>query len=147
MNYLSRRVGSDVASDMVQDVFCRAASSDQTHQLRNPIGFLRRIARNLLIDRIRQDSRREAPLVFDEAIDTPCAPTQEQGIEAADLMRIYEQALDRMPAKTRRIFLLHRVEERSYRDIHEMLGISIATVENHMMKALAGIAAAVNGAR
>ena len=45
------------------------------------------------------------------------------------------------------MFLMHRVEELSYREIHEELGISIATVEYHMMKALAHIARMVDAAR
>jgi len=147
VTYLARSVGSDAASDMVQDVFCRAASSEQASTLRNPVAFLRRIARNLLVDRIRQERRREPVLPFDEAIDAASAPTQELELEAADLMRLYERALGRMPAKTRQVFLLHRVEERSYREIHEMLGISIAGVEYHMMKALACIAKAVDRTR
>lgn len=49
-----------------------------------------------------------------------------------------------MPFKTRRVFLMHRVDELSYREIHERLGISIATVEYHMMRAIGQIAKAVD---
>jgi RNA polymerase sigma-70 factor (ECF subfamily) len=147
VTYLARSVGADAASDMVQDVFCRAAGSEQANDLRNPGGFLRRIARNLLVDRIRRQRRHGADLAFDEARDASCAPDQEHEIEAADLMRVYERALDGLPARTRQIFLLHRVEERSYREIHEFLDISIAGVEYHMMKALASIAKAVDRTR
>ena len=52
-----------------------------------------------------------------------------------------------MPPKTRRVFLMHRVDELSYREIHELLGISIATVEYHMMKALGQISKVVDGGR
>ena len=44
-----------------------------------------------------------------------------------------------------RVFLMHRVDELSYREIHECLGISIATVEYHMMRALGFIAKVVDG--
>ena len=144
---LSRSVGTDAACDLVQDAFCRAANSKQASQLHNPVAFLRRIARNLLIDRIRQERRRETIVSFDDAIDAPTAATQEDELQASDLLRAYEGALDRMPGKTRQIFLLHRVEERSYREIHELLGISVAGVEYHMMKALACIGKAVDHTR
>jgi RNA polymerase sigma-70 factor (ECF subfamily) len=42
---------------------------------------------------------------------------------------------------------MHRVDGQTYREIHEALGISVATVEYHMMKALAAIALAVEPAR
>ncbi|MDR7062419.1 DNA-directed RNA polymerase specialized sigma24 family protein [Sphingopyxis sp. BE235] len=45
------------------------------------------------------------------------------------------------------MFLMHRVDELSYREIHECLGISIATVEYHMMRALGFIAKVVDGGR
>ena len=76
---------------------------------------------------------------------TPAA--QEWNLEAADLLRLYETAVDAMPPKTRRVFLMHRVDELSYREIHELLGISIATVEYHMMKALGQISKVVDGGR
>ncbi len=69
---------------------------------------------------------------------------QEFELEVQDLMRIYEGAVDAMPPKTRNVFLMHRVDELSYRQIHERLGISVATVEYHMMKALAQISKAMD---
>lgn len=68
-------------------------------------------------------------------------------MEAADLMSLYEAAVDSMSPKTREVFLMHRVDELTYREIHEQLGISVATVEYHMMKALAHIAQAVDYTR
>ena len=132
----------------MQEVFARAAGSPQRHQLVNAGGFLRRIAQNLLIDRARR--QRSAPAVFfplREDSDAVAPAAQEWNLEAADLLRLYEAAVDAMPPKTRRVFLMHRVDELSYREIHELLGISIATVEYHMMKALSQIAKVVDGGR
>jgi RNA polymerase sigma-70 factor (ECF subfamily) len=126
----------------------RAASSEQASRLINPAAFIRRIARNLLIDRARRQERNT--LVFfpiDEQRDLSSPPEQCWNLEAADLLRLYESAVDSLPEKTRRIFLMHRVDELSYRDIHERLGISIATVEYHMIKALAHIGRQVDAAR
>lgn len=145
--YFRRAVDPHAAADMVQEVFCRAVGSPQAHQLDNPAGFLRRIARNLLIDRVRRSRRTGDHVPFEEACDAPSPPTQEHALEADDLLRLYESAVAQLPEKTRRVFLLHRVEERSYREIHELLGISVATVEYHMMKALAHLIHAIEGSR
>lgn len=147
-SFFQRRVGHDEALDLVQDVFARAAGSDQRNRILNPGGFLRRIAQNLLIDRSRKMARNNVimlPLV--EASDAPSPAAQEHELHAQDLLAIYDKALRAMPEKTRRVFLMHRVDECSYRQIHESLGISIATVEYHMMKALTQIAEAVDSAR
>ncbi len=147
-HFLRRKAGPEDAPDLVQEVFARAAGSPQRHQLVNAGGFLRRIAQNLLIDRARR--QRSAPAVFfplREDSDAVAPAAQEWNLEAADLLRLYEAAVDAMPPKTRRVFLMHRVDELSYREIHELLGISIATVEYHIMKALSQIAKVVDGGR
>lgn len=146
--YIRRRVGFDAAPDLVQEVYARAAGSPQSGRLANPAGFLQRIARNLLIDRQRRDRGSAVVLVpLDEHRDAATPPEQEWGIEADDLLRLYQAAVDGLPEKTRRVFLMHRVEELSYRAIHESLGISVATVEYHMMKALTHIAREVGVSR
>jgi len=147
-HFLRRKAGSEEAPDLVQEVFARAAGSEQRHQLVNPGGFLRRIAQNLLIDRARrQKSARATFFPLREERDGATPAAQEWNLEAADLLRLYEAAVDAMPPKTRRVFLMHRVDELSYREIHELLGISIATVEYHMMKALGQISKAVDADR
>lgn len=147
-HFLRRKAGSEEAPDLVQEVFARAAGSAQRHQLVNPGGFLRRIAQNLLIDRARrQKTARATFFPLREECDGATPAAQEWNLEAADLLRLYEAAVDAMPPKTRRVFLMHRVDELSYREIHERLGISIATVEYHMMKALGQISKAVDGGR
>ncbi|WP_342249214.1 RNA polymerase sigma factor [Sphingomonas sp. OTU376] len=148
LGYLGRRAGHDQAQDLVQEVFARAAGSEQAARLANPAGFLSRIARNLLIDRARW--RRSNNVIFlpvDEQHDLATPAEQEWGLEARDLLRLYEDAVSELPVKTRRVYLMHRVQELSYREIHEQLGISIATVEYHMMKAIAHIARSVDAAR
>ncbi|MFC3308466.1 RNA polymerase sigma factor [Blastomonas aquatica] len=145
LQFLRRKASPQEAPDLVQEVFVRAAGSAQRHSLDNPGGFLRRIAQNLLIDRSRKAGRQGAPdLSFCEERDFASPPQQAWDMEAADLMSLYEAAVDSMPPRTREVFLMHRVDELSYREIHNRLGISVATVEYHMMKALAHIAKAVD---
>lgn len=147
LGFLRRKAGAEEAPDLMQEVFARAAGSAQRGKWINPGGFLRRIAQNLLIDRARYAKRHRAVIhPFEEQRDAACAPQQEWRLEADDVLGLYERAVDAMPFKTRRVFLMHRVDELSYRDIHERLGISIATVEYHMMRALAHIAAALDDA-
>ena len=130
---------------MMQEVFLRAAGSEQRHRLANPAAFLQRIARNLLINHAISSRRNKIVLLpLQEEHDLASPPEQELGMEAADLLRLYERAVTGLSEKTRRVFLMHRVEELSYREIHQRLGISIATVEYHMMKALAHIAHVVD---
>ena len=148
LRYLGKRAGWDAAPDLVQEVFVRAASSEQAGRLINPAAFVRRIARNLLIDRARKIGRDNVVIFpLEEQRDVVAQPEQCLNLEASDLLRLYENAVDTLPEKTRRVFLMHRVDEMSYRQIHERLEISVATVEYHMVKALAHISRHVDAAR
>lgn len=143
IRYLQRRVGADLAPDIAQEVFVRAAASPQLLHLVNPGGYLCRIAQNILIDRQRTRRRRADPLPLIEAIDAPVAPEQDHALLANDLQRVLERALGKLPDRTRRVFVMHRFEDMAYREIHRELGISLGAVEYHMARALAYIRGAV----
>lgn len=144
---LRRKVGDEHALDIAQDVFLRVAASQTASQLQNPGGYLNRIARNILIDRARRRRCRIDPLPLVEALDAPFEAEQEHGLEAGDLRAVLDTALGELSAKTRRVFVMHRFEGLAYREIHSRLGISLATVEYHMMKALSHIRNAVEASR
>jgi RNA polymerase sigma-70 factor (ECF subfamily) len=137
LRYLQRSVGHDVAADLVQDVFVRAARYWQPDEIVCPAAYLQRIARNLLIDRAcKAKSMPMAFSPFDEERDLVAQPEQSWGIEVGDVMAACQRAILAMSPKTRRVFLMSRVQEASYREIADQLGISVAGVEYHMMRAL-----------
>src|SRR3546814_8364222 len=134
---LRRRVGPDEAPDLVQEAFARLLGARDPERIENPAAYLSRITRNMLINRARK-RQRGLPVFFplDEERTAPTAPEQTWRIEAKDLQRLYRQAVRAMPPKTRRVFVMHRVHRQSYKDIAEQVGISVATVEYHMARAL-----------
>lgn len=112
LRYLSRAVGGrDTARDLSQDVFIRMSSSavlpataDQQR------AWIFRIARNLVIDHHRrQQHRRTERLATD-----PVGPT---GVAAADTAAIVNQALSRLDADARDVFLMREVSGLSYVEI------------------------------
>ena len=144
LGYFNRRVGRDAAPDMVQEVFARMFGTATLERIDNPPAYLTRIARNLLIDRSRQ-KRWDCAVFFpfDENRNAASRAEQTWRIEAADLRRLYRQTVRAMPPKTRRVFVMHRLRRMTYKQIAEQIGISIATVEYHMMRALALCRAAI----
>lgn len=60
------------------------------------------------------------------------------------LLRQYERAVDRIVDADRAIFLGHRFEELSYRQLAERHGVSIAEVEEAMIRSLRVIAQSVD---
>lgn len=134
--YLTSIVGREHAGDLAQEVFLRAASSPHLTRLDNPPAFLRRIARNLAIDFLRQ-ARRQAvmvPLIEDQ--HGVQQALQQQELEAGEAESILADAIAALPGKTAKVFTMSRFEQKSYREIHRELGIALPTVDYHMMKAL-----------
>ncbi|MBV5323926.1 MAG: RNA polymerase sigma factor [Rhodospirillaceae bacterium] len=129
----------DDADDMVQEVFVRLARDDNASALRNPAAWLQRVARNLVFDVARRSEVRQASMrvSLHEAELPPVAPTQMLDLEARDMLRRFEEALSTLSERSCQVFRLHRIDELSYREIATHLGISVATVEYHMMRALA----------
>jgi len=129
----------DDADDMVQEVFVRLARDTDAETLRNPAAWLQRVARNLVFDRTRRAAARHAAshVPLEEADLPAIAPDQMLGLEAGDMLHLYEAALATLSERTREVFLLHRIEDMTYREIASRLGITVATVEYHMMRALA----------
>jgi RNA polymerase sigma-70 factor (ECF subfamily) len=129
--------------DLVQEVFTRLAGRSDAPRLENREAYIFQTAANLLRDRARRDISRAA--AFREFAENSRGSFEEispervlQGKQGlADLQR----ALLELPERTRAIFVLHRFEELKYSEIARRLGISVSSVEKHMMDALRHVAA------
>ncbi|MEI7611846.1 MAG: RNA polymerase sigma factor [Betaproteobacteria bacterium] len=118
------------ADDLVQDTLERAWS--RLHQWKTGSdlrAWLFGIMHNLRVDLLR----RSIPLTrsIDEGDDDlPTRATQTDTLEVQDL----ESALAQLPDEQREIVLLVAVEELSYADIAEVLGLPIGTVMSRLSR-------------
>jgi RNA polymerase sigma-70 factor (ECF subfamily) len=142
---IARRAGDQDAADLVQDAFVRTLQAGRKNAIRNPVHLLYRVARNLVVDRLRRRARWAKVTVADpeaDALDPVSDP--ERRLIAAERLRRAIAAIDAMPPRRREVFLLHRLEELSYVEISRRLGISISAVEKHMRLAMAQLAREVD---
>lgn len=138
LRYFRKRVGRDAAPDLVQETFTRLLRNGAFDRLDNPAAYLSRCAHNLLIEGARRKRREQAVFCpFDEDRDAAVAPEQTLRLDEVDARRFYQRALDALPPRTQRIFLMHRLQCMTYREIAEELGVSDKAVDYHMMRALA----------
>jgi RNA polymerase sigma-70 factor (ECF subfamily) len=132
------------AEDVLQESYVRAFYAFATYRGAGSLGaWLARIVRNEAIDRVRsRDSRRshiaiEADLggqseedetnVANDPLQTLNDP---QALAAnADLRRLLERAIQRLPEQFRSAFVLREVEGLSVEETAEYLGIPSATVK------------------
>lgn len=53
-----------------------------------------------------------------------------------ELLKKLERAMLKLPRSTREIFLAHRLDNTSYREIANRTGLTVRQVERHMAKAI-----------
>lgn len=123
-------------SDLVQEVFSRHLS--YRGQIDNTGAFLFTIASNLIRDRARkykyQESNR-SQLEYEQSM-TAQDNDPEKATEARQQLAKVREALLELHPNCRRAFLLHRFEAYSYRQIAELMGVSVKMVEKHISDAL-----------
>jgi RNA polymerase sigma-70 factor (ECF subfamily) len=136
---LRLRLGStDEANEILHDAFTRLLGARTLDSVRDPGAFLNRIIRNLLVDRSRRHSVRPLHVDIEDA-DLAVAPEQGHGLELEQMRSLYKEAVAALPPRTREVFVLHRIDGLSYRDIASRLGIGIRTVEWHIAEAIVRI--------
>ena len=132
-----RLLGNEAdALDAVQESFIKVLSNLDHFQRRSSFKtWLLRIVSNAALDIRRTRGRRE--IVTQQAIyqevqheRTCCEPSAE--VERADLRRLLDEALATLPEPQRKTFVLHVDGELSYREVAEVLGISIGTVMSRL---------------
>jgi RNA polymerase sigma-70 factor (ECF subfamily) len=135
-----RLLGNEAdALDAVQEGFVKALSRLDSFQGRSTFKtWLLRVVSNAALDFGRQRGRREtfsldALHVSERKSTQPWALTDPAtGLERADLRRLLEEALATLSEAQRQTFVLHAEAELSYREVAEVLGISIGTVMSRL---------------
>jgi RNA polymerase sigma-70 factor (ECF subfamily) len=126
----------DVADDVVQDTFLRAYQALKTFDLARPFGpWIARIAANLSINYIRSPRFREEPLPEAHGETPSSSPSPLGGVLESESGSMLEAALFRLPAEQRAVFVLRALEDLSYKEISESLGISMGTVMSRLSRA------------
>jgi RNA polymerase sigma-70 factor, ECF subfamily len=135
------------AEDLVQETYARALRAAEQFELRERgmRPWLVQIMRNLFRDRL--DARKHQPVTMDgESMDrlalaAPGALPWEAGdLATGEILA----AMDRLPEESRTVLMLWAVDEMSYQDIAEALGIPAGTVMSRLHRARQRLAEALN---
>lgn len=127
------------ALDAVQEAFVKALTHLPSFEGRSSFKtWLLRVVSNASLDLGRQRGRREA-LSMDalgqknrEDLEPLVYPEPGLDLERADLRCQIQQALAQLPPAQRQTFVLHAEAELSYREVADVLGISIGTVMSRL---------------
>ena len=138
LRYLARLVSSsDVAEDLTQEAFARVYVV-QDGTLRSPRSFLYRTAHNLAMDHMRRRRIAATEPLTDVTIDTlgDDSPPPDACVAAREELRLIEAAIQELPPKCRKVFILLRFEGRSYKEIALAMALSETMVRKYAARAL-----------
>ncbi len=130
---------AEAAEDLTQEVFIRIYRSlDQYDAKQGDLtNWLMRLARNLIIDDYRHRQRRPqdeaADDVDDHAFHLRSANTSVQKeLERRELCAQVQLGIDKLPEDLRTCVILRDIEELSYQEIVNLLGIPEGTVKSRI---------------
>ena len=132
----------NLAKDVAQEVFFEVWKKREIIQVKGALkSYLRRAGVNRMLNQLK--ARR---LQYEDPVDLP-EPAQQnhsaqQHLEAEDLRKVIQTAIDGLPERCRLVFTLKRIEGLSQKEIAEKMEISTKTVENQMVRALKVLRAA-----
>lgn len=116
--------------DVLHDVYVRVIDASQKEFPKSTAPFVFTTARNLLVDRIRQEKVVPFEAVENiEALNVAAdSPAPDEQVIAREELRRIQNALDKLHPKSKEAFLLHHAEGLSRAEIAIRLGITEHTV-------------------
>jgi len=127
----------EMSEDVVQEVMFKVWSGKETLNIETSVrSYLFRAVRNGCMNVLKHREIRSAFQVYHENSVQESHRSQEEELMGTELEQKIREAIDKLPAERRKVFLYSRYDGLSYLQIAGKLGISVKTVENQMGMAL-----------
>ncbi len=135
--WLRKKLGcSQTAADLAHDVFVRLLARRTVLDIREPRAYLGRIAQGLVIDHWRRREIEQAWLEVLAQWPTAEAPSAEEQAQIIETLTLIDSLLSQLSTRVRSTFVLAQLEGLTCPQIAARLGVSRATVERDLAKAL-----------
>ena len=134
-NFLYYKCGNiGQAEDFAQEAFIRMWKNCAKVPFAKAKGFLYTVANNLFLNEVKHQ---KVVLKFQQrAHVTSSNQTPEFLLEEKEFHQRLEAAISNLPENQRIVFLMSKIEKKTYKEIAETLGLSVKAIEKRMSKAL-----------
>jgi RNA polymerase sigma-70 factor, ECF subfamily len=125
---------ASLADDLVQDCVERALTKSHLYDPARPLrAWLFAVLRNVHVSNWRKNSNFNAAKNIDDMVgfEVSVEPEQETNFSIA----LITNALDTLPAQQREVLVLISLEEMSYKEASEIIGVPIGTVMSRLSRA------------
>ena len=130
----------DEAEDIAQDVFVQVFESLGKFRFESKLStWLYRIAVNRSINHCKSPRGRAIKIDIDSWKQQEVAQTiempQQQILEEQEQIELIHKAIDKLPENQRTALILNKYEELSYKEIADVMGVSLSSVESLLFRA------------
>jgi RNA polymerase sigma-70 factor, ECF subfamily len=125
------------AEDVVQDAYLRAISHFAGFRGGDGRAWLLTIVRNSCYDRLKQKAASGQNTDFDETVHSAGrqTPNPETALLLAERTELVRKSLAELPPQYREVLVLRELEQLSYREIANIVGIPSGTVMSRLSRA------------
>ena len=128
------------AQEILQDVFLKIWDNRNSIDIEKSFrSYLFKIAENKVVDFFRKaarDKKREAELISLATIEY--MPVEEL-LYSDEKSALLQKAIDSLSPQRQQVFRLCKLEGKTYKEVSELLGISVSTISDHIVKATKSI--------
>jgi RNA polymerase sigma-70 factor (ECF subfamily) len=137
----STQLSEEVASDVIITLW---KNRQKLPQISNIQVYAFVVARNLSLNILKQNSKRHTISLCDLDIEISIPDSSpEQILISEELRRKLEDAIQCLPSRCKLVFKLVREDGFSYKEVAEILNISVKTVDAHLVTAVRKLAVSV----
>jgi len=122
------------AEDLTSETFVRVVAQTDLAAIGTPRAFLTTIAKRALCDFWRRRDLERAYLDAIAHLPEALAPSPEERALLLESLDGIARALDSLPDKARRAFLMSQLDELTYAEIAARLGVSASMVRKYMVQ-------------
>jgi RNA polymerase sigma-70 factor (ECF subfamily) len=126
---------SELSEDVAQDAFVKLWETRHKIDKSSLKSYLFTIANNLMINKLKREQLRFKFLNSTSERNDKMTP--EYLVEMQEFDQKLQETLAKIPDGAREVFLMNRIDGLKYREIADMLGLSMKAVEKRMSRALA----------
>lgn len=138
------------AEDIAQEVFIEIIRSAASFRSESGLStWIYRIAVNKSLNHLKRASRRRivsflagspsGEELYEKSLNVSSGEHTDDNLIRRDQAKALEKALESLPESQRTAFVLSRYEELSYREISDVMGLSVGSVESLIFRARKGL--------
>lgn len=134
--FLQLLKSEELAQDALQDLFAKIWEVRENLDPEQSFpAFLYRIATNLAFTAFRRATLESSPKTLLKIGYSESYTHVEEKLISKESVKLIKDALDLLPERQKQVFVMHKIDEKSYKEISEELKISLSAINNHITRA------------